>query len=65
MPRYSTINIPRLEDKTAEWERLGASAVEMLNAIDGKGRYTDRFMRSFTLGSMDSMIDRFGEGFDL
>lgn len=62
---YSTTEIPTLETKAAEWDMIGAGAVGMLDAIDGKGKYADRFMRSFALGSMDSTIDNLGAGFDL
>ena len=62
---YSTTEIPTLEKMVAEWDMIGAGAVGLLDAIDGKGKYADRFMRSFTLGSMDSSIDSLGAGFDL
>ena len=62
---YETANMPTEEAKSKAWEQVYSQAVNLLDAIDGKGRYTDPFMRTLLLSTFDETIEQLGAGFDL
>lgn len=59
---YNVRDIATGADKVKNWERAKASALEALDMIDGSGKYSDDWGRTFGRAMSDEMIEHFGEG---
>lgn len=58
---YNTHDIVTAEDKMKYWDDLKRSAIDMLDALDGKGQYSDPWGQAVGRAMSGNVIDHFGE----
>lgn len=65
LPAFETRDIPTAEGKRKQWENAQTQALDMLDMLDGTGKYEnvedDDFGTAFTLGIMEEQMKTFGE----
>jgi hypothetical protein len=56
-------DIPTAEDKPKRWEKAQAQALDLLDAMDGSGKYSNPhdWGAAFTLAAMPETMEHFGE----
>lgn len=56
-------DIPTAEEKTKRWEKTQAQALDLLDAMDGSGKYKDPhdWGAAFILAAMPETLEHFGE----
>lgn len=59
---YRVYDIATLPDKMENWRQIQAQAVDMLDMIDGVGRYSDPWSQALGNAMGDQVLDQFGEG---
>lgn len=62
---YNVQDIPTAEGKQETWRKVQAQAIDMLDMVDGSGRYSDNWTRAFTSEAGHNAIEHFGEGVNL
>lgn len=58
---FETRDIPTANSKVERWDKLQASALDTLDAIDGVGRYSDDWNKSFGRAALPERLEHFGE----
>lgn len=62
---FNLRDIPTAEGKRKQWKNAQAQALDMLDAMDGSGKYTkpdiDDWGAAFTLAAMPETLEHFGE----
>ena len=60
---FDVHDIPTTEEKMKKWEKTQASALDLLDAMDGSGKYgnPDDWGAAFTLAAMPETLEHFGE----
>lgn len=61
---YDTSDMPTADSKRANWEKTQAHALDLLDSIDGTGRYKDSWTASFGRAALPEQLEHFGEGRD-
>ena len=65
LPAFETRDIPTAEGKRKQWKNAQAQALDMLDAMDGTGKYENvedgDFGTAFSLGIMEEQMKIFGE----
>ena len=61
--KFEIRDIPTVEEKTQKWEKAQATALDLLDAMDGSGKYgnPDDWGASFILAAMPETLEHFGE----
>lgn len=59
---FNTRDIVTGADRIKEWENLNKTAMDMLDALDGTGAYSDSWNKSLGAALAEETISRFGEG---
>lgn len=62
---YDTSDIVTSGDKTENWKKLKAQAMDCLDMVDGSGSYSDPWNRAIGNALGGEVIDHFGEGMAL
>lgn len=58
---FETRDIPTATSKVERWDKVKASALDTLDAIDGVGRYSDDWNKSFGRAALPERLEHFGE----
>lgn len=60
---YDVRDIPTAEDKPKKWERTQAQALDLLDAMDGSGKYSNPhdWGAAFVMAAMPETLEHFGE----
>lgn len=60
---FNLRDIPTAEEKMKKWEKAQASALDLLDAMDGTGKYSNPhdWGAAFTLAAMPETLEHFGE----
>lgn len=61
---FNTRDIPTAEGKQEAWKKTQAQALDMLDAMDGTGKYQDDWTRTFGRAALPEQLEHFGEGRD-
>lgn len=62
---YNVWDIPTAEGKQETWRKVQAQAIDMLDMVDGSGRYNDSWTRALGSALAPEAVEHFGEGMDL
>lgn len=62
---YNVKDIPTPAERVQNWDKLNAKAFDTLDAIDGKGKYSDPWTQAFGKGVYAETVDTFGDEFVL
>lgn len=62
---FNVKDIPTLDERVQNWDKLNAKAIDTLDAIDGVGKYRDPWTQAFGRGVYDQTVDTFGDEFVL
>ena len=62
---YNVKDIPTTAERVQNWDKLNNKALDTLDAIDGKGRYSDPWAQAFGKGIYTETVDTFGDEFVL
>lgn len=62
---FNVRDIPTPAERVQNWDKLNAKALDTLDAIDGKGKYSDPWTQAFGKGVYDQTVDTFGDEFVL
>ena len=61
---YDTRDMPTAEGKQNNWKKTQALALDLLDVMDGSGKYKDDWMGSFGRAALPEQMEHFGEGND-
>lgn len=61
---YDVKDMPTADSKRANWEKTQAHALDLLDSIDGTGKYADSWTGSFGRAALPEQLEHFGEGRD-
>ena len=62
---YNVKDIPTTAERVQNWDKLNTKAMDTLDAIDGKGKYSDPWLQAFGKGVYTESVDTFGDEFVL
>lgn len=63
--RFNVKDIPTPAERIQNWDKLRDKAMDTLDAIDGKGKYSDPWLQSFGTAVYEEQMDTFGDEFIL
>lgn len=62
---YNVKDIPTPAERIQNWDKLQTKAMDTLDAIDGKGKYNDPWLKAFGAGLYEETMDTFGDDLTL
>lgn len=58
---FNVKDIPTPAERVQNWDKLQTKAMDTLDAIDGKGKYSDPWTKAFGTGVYEAGMDTFGD----